>query len=137
MGFLFIIKKHFGGSNTNTKPIQNIKHHLEKTELPNNTRPLCYDGQGEYVYLPKCNFDVEICVDAIRLLDKYDTFCLFSSDADFAYLCQFLKKRGKKIIIIRGGFIQRELKSSSDLDINAQQIKKYITDIMQKSSPKG
>ncbi len=76
--------------------------------------------------LPKCNFDVEIAVDVIKLLEKYDTCCLFSGDADFIYLNKFLKKKGKKVILIKGGHITRELRKSADKIINAQDIKKDI-----------
>lgn len=87
--------------------------------------------------MPKCNFDVEICVDAIRLMNKYDTFCLFSSDADFVSLIKSLKNNRKKIILVKGGYIQYSLKINCDLVISAQDIKKQIAYIMQKSSQLG
>ena len=34
-------------------------------------------------------FDVEISVDAVKMIDHYDTFCIFSGDADFVYLNNF------------------------------------------------
>lgn len=86
---IFLIKlarSLFGKSNAVTKNIQLIKHYLEKSEVASNTRAMNYDQKGVYVFIPKCNFDVEICIDAIRLIDKYDTLCLFSSDADFVSL---------------------------------------------------
>ncbi|MBU4339228.1 NYN domain-containing protein [Patescibacteria group bacterium] len=116
-----------------TKPIQKIKHYLKNdAELKNNTRSLCEDLRGQYIYIPKCNFDVEVCVDAIRLLEKYDTFCLLSSDADFAALAEFLKRRGKKFILISAGYVSHWLKDKADLNINAQKIKKDIVVIKQK-----
>lgn len=58
----------------------------------------------------KANFDVEIAVDATFLLDKYDTFILFSGDCDFEYLLKFLRGRGKTTIVFsRAGHIAREL----------------------------
>lgn len=96
-----------------------------------------YDNEGEFIYLPKCNFDVEICVDAIRLMNKYDTFCLFSSDADFVRLMMFLRNNRKKVILIKGGHVQYSLKANSSKVINAQDIKKYIVSIKQKSSSKS
>jgi len=77
---------------------------------------------------------VEICVDAIRLMSKYDTFCLFSSDSDFVSLIKFLKNNRKKVVLVKGGFVQYTLKVNSDLVINAQDIKAYIAYIKQKSS---
>ena len=116
-----------------TKAMQKIKHYLEnKTERDSNTRVLHHDGGGDFVYLPKCNFDVEISVDAIKTLEHYDTICLLSSDADFVYLLRFLKQKKKKVILVKGGHVVHQLKDIADIIINAQDIKKYITDIKQK-----
>ncbi|MFA5024797.1 MAG: NYN domain-containing protein [Patescibacteria group bacterium] len=122
--------------NTITKPIQQIRHHLSDEEAKNNTRRVRSDGVGPYIYIPKCNFDVEICVDAIRLLNEYDTFCLFSSDADFIRLIHYLKKKNKEIILIKSGHIQHELRDAvgpTGLVIGAQNIKAQITLKKQKS----
>jgi len=124
----------FGGNMVFTKPIQQIKHYLKEKEKIINTRQIRHDNEGDFIYLPKCNFDVEICVDAIRLMSKYDTFCLFSSDSDFVSLIKFLKNNRKKVILIKGGHVQHSLKANSDLVINAQDIKADIAYIKQKSS---
>ena len=120
-----------------TKDIQRIKHYLEKRELQGNTRVINSDLTGNYVYIPKCNFDVEICIDAIRFIDQYDTFCLFTSDSDFKYLLEFIKRRGKNIVLFSAGYVQQTLKDKADLNINAQRIKKNITFIKQKPRLKG
>lgn len=67
------------------------------------------------------------------LLDKYDTFCLFSSDADFINLIKFLKSKNKKTILIKGGPALAELKKQADLVISAQEIKKELVVKKQKS----
>ena len=72
---------------------------------------------------------MEISVDAIKMIDHYDTFCIFSGDADFVYLNNFLRKKGKKIIIVKGGYITGKLRETANLVINAQKIKKYIAKI--------
>jgi uncharacterized LabA/DUF88 family protein len=133
--FLGKTKYVFGEKNVFTKPIQQIRHYLKEREKLINTRCTQHDNEGDFIYLPKCNFDVEICVDAIRLINKYDTFCLFSSDADFVSLITFLKNNRKKVILIKGGHVQYSLKANSDKVINAQDIKAYIAHIKQKSSP--
>lgn len=115
-----------------TKPIQKIKHYLNNNEETKTTRKIDEDKKGKFVYIPKCNFDTEICVDAIRFLNNYDTFCLFSSDADFAYLLNYLKRNRKKVILVKNGFVQYVLLKQADLVINAQDIKKKITYIKQK-----
>jgi len=63
------------------------------------------------------------------MLEHYDTFCIFSGDADFVYLNNFLRKKGKKIIIIKAGYITSKLRKSADLVVNAQNIKKDIVKI--------
>jgi len=120
-----------------TKPIQKIKHYLNDEEIKLNTRIVKEDEKGNYIIIPKCNFDVEICIDAIRLLDRFDTFCLFSSDADFAYLLDFLKRKRKKIILVKGGYAQYALVKYADLVVNAQKIKKYIIFIKPRDKSRG
>ncbi len=132
--FLGKTKHVFGKRKVFTKPIQQIKHYLKEGEKNITTRKIERDKEGDFIYLPKCNFDVEICVDAIRLMNKYDTFCLFSSDADFISLITFLKNNRKKVILIKGGYVQYPLKANSDLVVSAQDIKANISYIKQKSS---
>ena len=133
IGFLDKSRDFF--DNTITKPIQNIKHYVAEEELKSNTRKINKDKEGSFIRIPKCNFDVEICVDAIRLLRNYDTFCLFSSDSDFARLIFYLRKQNKKIILVKGGLIQHSLKEAvgNGLFVNAQDIKSLITFKKQKS----
>jgi len=117
-----------------TKPIQFIKHYLEDTGFDNfKGKSIKEDVNGKFIEIPKSNFDVEISVDAIRLMDKYDTFCLLSGDSDFTRLAEFLKRRGKKIIIIASGQVFHTLKDTADLYINAQKIKSYISQIKETS----
>ncbi len=118
VGFHRASKYVFGQSRVFTKPIQKIKHYL---------------NPAEYIIIPKSNFDVEITLDAIRLTDRYNTFCLLSGDADFAPLLLNLKGSGKKTILIKGGYIQDTLKQASDIVVNAQDIKKYI--VIEKQKP--
>jgi uncharacterized LabA/DUF88 family protein len=126
MAFTIAAKHIFGKSRVFTKPIQKIRHHLDLAEAATNTRRVATDSSGDYIHIPKCNFDVEISVDAIRLAHTYDTICLLSSDADFASLLRYLKTKGKKAILIKGGRISGSLGSIVDLKINAQDIKQYI-----------
>ncbi len=117
-----------------TKRVQKIKHYLTTEDKKLNTRQMFTDKIGkEYVFIDKCNFDVEISVDAIKIINEYDTICLFSGDADFVHLLRYLKNKGKKIILIKGGNVVKELKDISNQVINAQQIKKYITRIKVKT----
>ncbi len=54
--------------------------------------------QGEMKH--KCNFDVEIAVDAIDRLNNYDEFILCSGDGDFVRLLRYLKGHGKKTVVV-------------------------------------
>lgn len=123
----------FGKHSVFTKSIQQVRHYLEtETEQDTNTRALHHDAGGDYVLLPKCNFDVEISVDAMKTLDGYDTICLLSGDADFLYLLRYLRQKGKKVILIKAGHVVHQLKEVAHLVVNAQDIKKYIANIKQK-----
>lgn len=133
-GFIRKARYVFGKNRVFTKPIQKVRHYLDDGEIAANTRAKRKDGRGTFVLLPKCNFDVEICVDAIKTADRYNTFCLFSGDADFVHLARFLKGKGKKIILAKGGYIHHSLHEVADLVISAQDIKSYITAIKQKPS---
>jgi uncharacterized LabA/DUF88 family protein len=131
--FIQKVESIFGKTRVFTKAIQKVRHYLENQDDKKlNTRILHHDSNGDFVFLPKCNFDVEICVDAIKIAEHYDTICLLSSDADFVYLSRFLKQKGKKVVLIKGGNIVHQLKDISDIVINAQEIKKHITCIKQK-----
>lgn len=110
-----------------TKPIQWIKHRLDPVRDIGNSRLIVEDGDGQFIRIPKCNFDVELSIDTIRLIENYNTVCLFSGDNDFSALLRFLKeKKNKKIILIHDGHTRSELKNRADLTISAQRIKKYI-----------
>lgn len=133
MHFIHKCQFSFGKHRVFTKPIQKIRHYLEtQIEQRLNTRALHHDMDGDYVLLPKCNFDVEISIDAVKIIKGYDTICLLSGDADFVYLLRYLKQIGKKIILIKGGHVVTQLKDAANLVINAQDIKKYIASVKQK-----
>jgi uncharacterized LabA/DUF88 family protein len=132
------IKAERYGFIKNTKPMQFIKHYLTDGENPETLKKSPEIKQditgGKYIEIPKSNFDVEISVDGLRCIDKYDTFCLFSGDSDFAYLAEYLKRKGKKFIVVASGQVFHTLKDIADLYINAQDIKASITSI-KKTTP--
>jgi uncharacterized LabA/DUF88 family protein len=111
----------------NKKPIQWIKHYLEvKDKNIKLNHKIRRDRDGIFIEIPKCNFDVEITIDAIRLVEHYDTFALFSGDSDFSMLLKFLRRKGKRIILFYAGRISYSLKNYADLLVNAQKIKSSI-----------
>jgi uncharacterized LabA/DUF88 family protein len=114
--------------------MQFIKHFIREDEL--TTRTINQNIDGKYITIPKCNFDVEISIDSVRLAKDYDSICLLSSDADFMALVQYLKTNlNKKVILIKSGYIKTEFHNIVDLVINAQDIKRYIVVKKQKSRP--
>jgi len=127
--FISAVKNVFGKHRVFSKQIQYVRHHLKDNELMANTRITFTDCDGSFVKIPKCNFDVEMSVDSIRLLDNYNTLVMFSGDADFIALFRYLTKKGKKIILVKGGHITDDLRKSVNLVVNAQRIKRYITNI--------
>ena len=56
------------------------------------------DTAGQYKH--KCNFDVEVTIDALDSIDLYDVFVLFSGDGDFVKLIKYLKGKRKKTVVI-------------------------------------
>jgi len=58
-----------------------------------------YDEDGKFIKkIAKCNFDVEITMDILQKIEKYDTILLLSGDGDFYKLLSHAKNKGKKII---------------------------------------
>jgi len=133
--YISAIKHTFGKNRVFSKQIQYICHHLRVNEIESNTRTTFTDRDGLFVRIPKCNFDVEISVDSIRKINSYDTLVLFSGDADFVALARYLRKNGKKVILIKGGNITSKLRENTDLIVNAQKIKRYITRVSKKQKP--
>lgn len=131
--FTYVMRKAFGKREFVTKRLQRIKHYIGDGEKQESLF-VRYDKEcQQYIEIRKSNFDVEVAVDATKMLPHYDTCCLFSGDADFAYLNQHLRSKGKKVILIKAGYITEELRDSADLVLNAQRVKKYIAQKVEKT----
>lgn len=75
----------------------------------------------------KANFDVEITIDVLEILDKFDTLVLFSGDSDFDYLIRKLRAKSKRIIVISTKHhISKELITSSNKYIDLKKLRKLI-----------
>lgn len=87
-----------------------------------------YDEDGRFFgKINKCNFDVEMTMDIIQQIDKYDTIFLWSGDSDFHTLLQYLKSKKKKVITIcTRDFVSKELEINSDLYIPADSMKEHL-----------
>ena len=123
VNFTNLLNGIFNRKNVVIKNLQIIKHYISEADKERQSKLIRTDTKGrEFFEIRKCNFDVEMAVDAVRMINHYDTFCLFSGDADFVYLNDYLRGEGKKVIIIRGGHITASLRKSADLVIDAQMI---------------
>ncbi|MBI4835781.1 MAG: NYN domain-containing protein [Candidatus Abawacabacteria bacterium] len=77
--------------------------HQDKTKKSDALEP---EEEGFF----KGNMDVELAIDAIRMMSQYDTFVLFSGDSDFHSLLAYLKEHGKNVVVIsHPGFVAEEL----------------------------
>jgi len=75
----------------------------------------------------KCNFDIEIAMDIILKINKYDTIFLWSGDSDFDILFKYLESKKKKIITICArAFASDEIRESSSLFIPADPLKNCL-----------
>jgi uncharacterized LabA/DUF88 family protein len=77
---------------------------------------------GKYT-LNKANFDVEISLDAVSIIDQYKTLILFSGDSDFDYLVKHLKLNNKKVIVVSSQYhISNELVTCCDKYIDISKL---------------
>jgi len=63
----------------------------------------------------KGNMDVEMTIDSIHYVKKYDTAILFTGDSDFLALVTYIKNRGKEVYIFSSkNNISQELRTGGD-----------------------
>lgn len=75
----------------------------------------------------KANFDVEIALDALKMIEVFDTLVLFSGDSDFDYLVKMLRGKNKKVIIVSTKYhIAKELVVSADKYIDLEKFRHFI-----------
>ncbi len=96
-----------------------------------------YNDEGKFIgKVPKCNFDVEITMDMLQKIEKYDSVVLFSGDSDFVKLLSYLKNKGKKVIVIcTRKSMSKELDQIKDKFIPAESLKHLLRYDNQKNTP--
>jgi len=102
---------------------------LKKSGFKLVTKPLKIITEADKAKgdIRKANFDVEIAIDAMALLEDYDTLVLFSGDSDFDYLIRQLRGSGKKVMVISSRYhISKELIDSSNRYIDLKKLRKEI-----------
>jgi uncharacterized protein (TIGR00288 family) len=60
--------------------------------------------------------DIALALDALEAMfdHRADTFCLVTSDSDFAYLCRKLRERGAQVVIVGEAKTPAALRNASD-----------------------
>lgn len=71
-------------------------------------------ADGEHIE-EKGNMDVEMTIDAVNLIARYDSAILFTGDSDFLALVAYIKNRKKKVYIFSSqNNISSELRTGGD-----------------------
>lgn len=79
------------------------------------TKPVKYILAGEVseqkIFIRKCDFDMEVCIDVHRLLKEgFESFIFFTGDGDYAPLYQMLIGIGKQVVVVyTSGHLGREV----------------------------
>lgn len=72
----------------------------------------------------KGNLDIELALDLTHSADSYETAILMSGDSDFEPAVSFVKKKGKRVIVISArGHVSRELIKSAHKYIPFEKLK--------------
>lgn len=78
---------------------------------------LAFTPHLQYQYASgKNTADIALALDALEAMfdHRADTFCLVTSDSDFAYLCRKLRERGSRVCIVGEAKTPEALRNASD-----------------------
>lgn len=78
---------------------------------------LAFTPCTQYQYAPgKNTADIALALDALEAMfdNRADTFCVVTSDSDFAYLCRKLRERGATVHIVGEAKTPDALRNASD-----------------------
>lgn len=76
-----------------------------------------FTPQLQFQYAPgKNTADIALALDALEAMfdERAQTFCLVTSDSDFAYLCRKLRERGATVCIVGESKAPEALRNASD-----------------------
>ena len=115
-----------------TSTHQGFLRSLQRFDYQVISKPVKVIPTGKSQEVRKANFDVEMTVDAMDMLARYDTLVLFSGDSDFAYLIRYLRDKGKQVVVcsLRGN-VARELIKSADVYLDLYELG---TDVIRKAA---
>jgi uncharacterized LabA/DUF88 family protein len=84
------------------------------------------DTAGKFRH--KCNFDVELTIDALGSMAEYDVLVLFSGDGDFVKLVKYIKGKKKKgVVIAPSDRLSNNLERAANQVIYLEDIKRDIS----------
>lgn len=110
-----LVSTSFYSARFETKAHDNFLTFLKRNGFRLVTKKIKEINSGKPTHSRKANFDVEISVDAVEWMRNYDSIVLFSGDSDFAYLLNFIKRKGKKVFVIsERGHVANELVRVAD-----------------------
>lgn len=107
------IRLYFG-TDTHKKSIRFLED-ARKIGYQIITKPVKYILAGRFdeqkIYIRKCDFDMEVCIDVHKLLnDGFKSFIFFTGDGDYAPLYQLLVELRKQVVVIyTSGHLGREV----------------------------
>ncbi len=100
-----------------------LKFIVRKKELK---RIVTHGTEGDFVQ-EKGNMDVEMTIDAMQYVNKYDSAALFTGDSDFLALITYIKNKGKKVYIFSSkNNISQELRTGGDGYFDVLTLEEYI-----------
>ncbi|MBU4057166.1 NYN domain-containing protein [Patescibacteria group bacterium] len=101
-----------------------LKKGLEFTVRKKELKRISVISKNGESIIEKGNMDVEITIDALHNIEKYNIAILFSGDADFLALVNYLKNNGKKVYIFSSkNNISHELKTGGNGYFDLRDIK--------------
>ena len=103
-----------------------LKKGLHFTVRKKELKRITATGMDGESIIEKGNMDVEMAIDAIHNMSKYDIAILFSGDADFLALVNYLRNGNKKVYIFSSkDNISYELKTGGDGYFDLRDIKEF------------
>lgn len=84
---------------------------MNRLEVVTKRVKYIHSSSNKYGFEKKCDLDVEMAIDLVKLRDDYDTIIIFSGDGDLMYAVQYLHEVYKKECFVFGarGHVGREI----------------------------
>lgn len=104
-----------------------LKRGLKFNVIKKSLKRINHQDELGQLIVEKGNMDVELTIDAVHNIDKYDECFLFSGDSDFLQLINYIKKRGKRVIVYSSkNSISQELRTGGNKYVDILKIEEDI-----------